>query len=419
MEGHKINTAPEFVLTDNLKAQRGLIMSEVPERRRFRKGQQLSRGGTPSPQVYFILEGAARASVVNVYGYERTLGYLRQNTICCMDALRHDAGVSVTITALTTLRAVGDLFGSDIALKRKTDAGKGAAAGLRMFVSGMAITAPGGHGAGTFARTAETPEEFEKLVEKNVTEGADFIKICITGGVMDAKKRGEPGEVKMTQAQVSAVCSRAHALGKKVAAHVQSKAGAELAAIGGVDTIEHGAPLTEESVRLLRERKGAQVVTCSPALPCARLPHEVTKLGEAASYNSEVVMQGMIDGAAQAAAAGIAVGIGTDASCPFCTQYNMWREVLWFEKCMNISAAEALYTATLGNARILGVGDETGSIREGKSADILLLEGNPIADLTALRDIDCMFAQGRFISHPKPKRLPAIEAQLDRLTEEL
>lgn len=74
MEGHKINTAPEFVLTDNLKAQRGLIMSEVPERRCFRKGQQLSRGGTPSPQVYFILEGAARASVVNVYGYERTLG---------------------------------------------------------------------------------------------------------------------------------------------------------------------------------------------------------------------------------------------------------------------------------------------------------------------------------------------------------
>ena len=106
MEGHKINTAPEFVLTDNLKAHRGLIMNEVPERRRFRKGQQLSRGGTPSPQVYFILEGAARASVVNVYGYERTLGYLRQNTICCMDALRHDAGVSVTITALTTLRAV-------------------------------------------------------------------------------------------------------------------------------------------------------------------------------------------------------------------------------------------------------------------------------------------------------------------------
>lgn len=106
MEGHKINTAPEFVLTDNLKAHRGLIMSEVPERRRFRNGQQLSRGGTPSPQVYFILEGAARASVVNVYGYERTLGYLRQNTICCMDALRHDAGVSVTITALTTLRAV-------------------------------------------------------------------------------------------------------------------------------------------------------------------------------------------------------------------------------------------------------------------------------------------------------------------------
>ena len=70
MEGHKINTAPEFVLTDNLKAHRGLIMSEVPERRRFRKGQQLSRGGTPSPQVYFILEGAARRSFGRTGGDE-------------------------------------------------------------------------------------------------------------------------------------------------------------------------------------------------------------------------------------------------------------------------------------------------------------------------------------------------------------
>ena len=322
-------------------------------------------------------------------------------------------------SGVTTLRAVGDLFGSDIALKRRTDAGKGRAAGLRMLVSGMAITAPGGHGAGTFARTAETPEDFEKLVEKAVAEGADFIKICITGGVMDAKKRGEPGEVKMTEEQVRAVCTRAHALGKKVAAHVQSEKGAEIAARCGVDTIEHGAPLSEESVRLLYERGGAQVVTCSPALPCARLPHEGTKLNETASYNSEVVMRGMIAGAKQARAAGIAVGVGTDASCPFCTQYNMWREVLWFQKFMGITAADALRTATLGNAEILGIEDKTGSLRAGKSADILLLAKNPLADIAALRDISCMFAQGRFIPHPKPGRLPAIDAALDKLTEEL
>lgn len=323
------------------------------------------------------------------------------------------------LSGVTTIRAVGDLFGSDIAVKRKTKAGKGKAKGLRMLVSGMAITAPGGHGAGTFARTAETPAELARMVEESVAADADFIKICITGGVMDAKKRGEPGEVKMTEEQVRAVCEHAHALGKKVAAHVQSERGAEIAALYGVDTIEHGAPLSGESLRLLSERKGAQVVTCTPALPNARLPHEVTKLNEMAAYNSEVVMRGMIEGARQAMAAGLAVGMGTDSSCPFCTQYNMWREVQWFQKLMDVPAKTALFIATLGNAQILGIDGITGSLSEGKSADILLLEKNPLEDLSSLRDIACMFAQGRYIAEPRPKRMPEIERQLDKLTEEL
>ena len=80
-------------------------------------------------------------------------------------------------SGVTTLRAVGDLFGSDLALKRKVQKGKGGAAGLRMFVSGMAITVPGGHGAGTFARTAETEEGLVRLVDDAVQSGADLIKI--------------------------------------------------------------------------------------------------------------------------------------------------------------------------------------------------------------------------------------------------
>lgn len=322
-------------------------------------------------------------------------------------------------SGVTTLRCVGDLFGSDIALKRRTDAGKGGARGLRMFASGMAITVLGGHGAGTFARTADTVEGLERLVDEAVSAGADFIKICITGGVMDAKKRGEPGEVKMDLEQVRAVCARAHACGKKVAAHVQSERGAEIAAVGGVDTVEHGAPLSEAAMRILCERQGAQVVTCTPALPNARLPHEVTKLNEMAAYNSEVVMQGMLAGAKQAMEAGLSVGMGTDSSCPFCTQYNMWREVVWYRKMTGVSAADALAAATLGNAKILGIGDLTGSLCAGKSADILLLSENPLNDLSALQRIEGMFAQGRYIAHPCPRRIPAIEAELDKLTEEL
>lgn len=332
-----------------------------------------------------------------------------------LGALVSSAAKNQLYSGVTTLRAVGDFCGSDIELKRRTDAGKGAAAGLRMFVSGMAITAPGGHGAGTFANTAQTTEDLERLVDEQVAAGADFIKICVTGGVMDAKKRGEPGEVKMTEEQVRAVCDRAHGSGKKVAAHVQSERGAEIAALCGVDSIEHGARLGENSLGALRERGGAVVVTYSPALPFAKLPPEMTRMGELCKINSEAVMDGMTVGAKQAIAAGIDVGMGTDSSCPYCTQYDMWREVVYFSRFVGVSSAQALRVATLGNARILGIEGITGSVAEGKSADILVLKRDPIADLSALSEIAFMFAQGRFIDAPKPKKMKKIDAVLDTL----
>ena len=234
-----------------------------------------------------------------------------------LSALVASSAKKQLLSGVTTVRTVGDFYGSDIALKRKTDAGKGGAKGLRMLVSGMAITVPGGHGAGTFARTSDTVEGLVALVDEVVAEGADLVKICVTGGVMDAKKRGEPGEVKMTFEQVKAVCDRAHALGKKVAAHVQSTEGVRIAALGGVDTIEHGAAPDEESVKAIKERGGAFVVTYSPALPFARLSPDVTKMNEMCKFNSEIVLQGMSAGAKAAFDAGIDVGLGTDASCPF------------------------------------------------------------------------------------------------------
>lgn len=323
------------------------------------------------------------------------------------------------MSGVTTIRCVGDFLGSDIELKKKTEAGKGAARGLRMFVSGHAITVPGGHGAGTFALTGSTPRELEKLVDDAVAAGADFIKICITGGVMDAKKRGEPGEVKMNTDEVKAVCDRAHALGKKVAAHVQSTLGAEIAAKGGVDTIEHGAKMTEESLAALRARGGAVVVTYTPALPLATMDPEVTKLSEIARFNSGVVMDGMTAGAKQAAEHGLNVGMGTDASCPFCTQYNTWREAVYFSHALGVSAAKALYTITMGNALILGIVSETGSLSEGKSADIIFTEGDPLRDLRALGSVKIVVASGRVITRPKIKRIKAVDEALDKLMEEL
>ena len=333
--------------------------------------------------------------------------------------LMESAAETQLLSGVTTIRTVGDFCGIDFELKKKTEEFKGRARGLRMFVSGYAITVPGGHGAGTFALVGRTEEELEKLVDEAVEKGADLIKICITGGVMDAKKRGEPGEVRMEQKYVKAVCDRAHAFGKKVAAHVQSSRGAEIAAFGGVDTIEHGAPLTAEAAGELSRRGGAVIVTYSPALPNARLGFEATKLNETAQYNSEVVMNGMTECATEAEKYGIKIGLGTDASCPFCTQSGTWRELVYYSKCVGVSAAETLKTATLGNAEILGIADKTGSLAVGKSADVVFLHSDPFKDLSAYRDIKYISAQKRFIVDPKPKRMPDIESLLDEMSAKL
>ena len=93
----------------------------------------------------------------------------------------------------------------------------------------------------------------------------------ITGGVLDAKCKGEPGELKMSPALVKAACDQARALGLSVAAHVESPQGVRVALEGGVDTIEHGARPDEEILRLFEERKACHIATISPALPYAHL----------------------------------------------------------------------------------------------------------------------------------------------------
>ena len=176
---------------------------------------------------------------------------------------------------------------------------------------------------------------------------------------------------------------------------------------------DDGALMSENAVRLFAERGGAVVATFSPALPYFKLPPEITKLGEDCAYNSEIVLNGMKDAAHQAADNGVAVGMGTDASCPFCTQYGSWREVVYFNRAGGFTPEQSLYTATLGNAKVLRIDSETGSVAKGKSADIIFTKGNPVADLTELSRVFRVIAQGRDIAKPTVKRNKKIDKLLD------
>lgn len=327
-----------------------------------------------------------------------------------------DMLVKANVTAalnsgVTTVRSSGDFCYSDVRVRDNIKSGK--YPGPRLIVPGPAITCTGGHGDGTFAQTAADPAVLASFVDERRRGGADYIKICVTGGVMDAKVRGEPGLVRMTLEQTKAVCDRAHEYGFKVASHTESAAGIEIALAGGVDTIEHGSFLDDRLVSLFRENGAAFIVTISPALPLAKLPAEITKLNELCIFNSEVVLNGMLEGAKRAMQEGVPVGLGTDASCPLVTPYNMWREVDFFSRLCGVSRGYALHTATQLNAEILGLGDETGTVEAGKDADLIVVEENPLEDLSALRSMKMVMARGTLISEPRVRKNAKIEAWLD------
>lgn len=316
-------------------------------------------------------------------------------------------------SGVTTIRAVGDFCYSDIHIRDRIRTGK--LIGPRMLVSGPAITVPGGHGDGTFAVTSADPAQLVSFVDRNAQAGVDLIKICVTGGVMDAKEVGHPGELKMNLEQTKAVCDRAHTLGLKVASHTESEEGLDIALRGGVDTIEHGAAIDDEMLALYRKNHSAMVVTFSPCVPLSILPPEITRLDDKATINTRVVGQGMANGANRALAEDIPLGLGTDAACPLCTQYNTWRELVYVSRFCGVSPAKAICIATLENAKIAGIEKETGSIAEGKAADLLIVRKNPLENLRALRDPEYVFAKGKQFSHPKPKKIEKIEQWLDSI----
>lgn len=328
-----------------------------------------------------------------------------------MEKLYQDYARIELMSGVTTFRSVGGVENYDSKLRDKINRGK--VQGPRILAGNMAISVPGGHMAGSLAYEATSVEEAASLVRTIAVDHPDLIKLMITGGVLDAKKRGEPGVVKMKPEIVKAACEEAHKLGLPVAAHVESKEGLRIALQNGVDTIEHGAVTDEEIIQLFKEKKAVHVATLSPALPYALFPMGISHCNEMAQYNGRIVFEGIIACAKACLANHIPVGLGTDTGCPYITHYDMWRELQYYTKFCGVSNTFALYTATKLNAQIAGIGNVTGTIEAGKCADFIVTKRNPLENLEALREISMVVTHGKRIEHPKVKKMSQVERELD------
>lgn len=316
------------------------------------------------------------------------------------------------MSGVTTIRTVGGLGNFDTRLRDEIACGK--KIGPRILAANQGISVPGGHMAGSVAIAAHNDKEALDHLAECEKEKVDIIKLMITGGVLDAKEKGVPGELKMPAVMVKSVCDKAHEAGYTVAAHVESPAGVKVALENGVDSVEHGAKPNEEIINLFKNNNAFLCTTISPALPYALFDRSVSNASEVEQFNGNVVFEGIIDCAKAAIENDIPVVLGNDVGCPWITQYDFWRELYYFHKYVGVTNAFALYTATKRSAELAGLGNVTGSIEKGKCADMIVTENNPLEDLCTLRNVKTVIARGKIYDNPKIKKNKRVSEELDK-----
>jgi imidazolonepropionase-like amidohydrolase len=281
---------------------------------------------------------------------------------------------------LTTVRDVGGYDGEAMVLRRAIELGL--ADGPRILSCGriLSATAPGARIFGTMYREADGPWEMRKAVREQIRDGADFIKIMATGA--RSVEREDPEPAQMTREEVQAVVDEAHRMGFRVAAHAEGLGGARIAVEEGVDTIEHGLSLhrAPEVLARMAERGIVLVPTLSTFDDLAdrfadafapRLVEQAKRQADDAHRTLEA-----------AHAAGVTLAMGYDSGPPGASANELVRMAE-----AGIGTAAAIRAATAGSAQALGLLDETGTIEVGKTADLLVVDGDPSADPSLLLEM--------------------------------
>ena len=335
-------------------------------------------------------------------GTERSDFYLWSQATFYEEQVLHAAknARSALEAGVTTVR---DAAGArlEVAVKHATD--QQLLDGARVLVAGF-VGMTGGHGdlfsppavANRPYQTADGPDECRKLVRSYARDGVDWIKICTSGGVLSL---GDESEWRnYTLEEVHTIVDEAHALGKRVAAHAHTRAGVRQALDGGVDSIEHGSTLDAELIQRMLDQ-GTWLC------PTLAVTEQINRTGEqrglppSALRKNEMVRSSRKEAARAAAAAGVRIFMGTDTSSILPFGRHAWELVLLVDL-LQLSPMRALQIATRDAADAIGLGSRTGVVEAGRWADLLVVDGDPLADIRVLQQPECIqavFRDGRLL----------------------
>lgn len=306
---------------------------------------------------------------------------------------------------VTTIRLTGDSRHADLALMRAIN--KGQAVGPRIFSAGETLTITGGHGSKKPGKiNYDGPYELVKAARTQISAGASWIKILVSGGI--ATDGGGLAAALMTPEEIGAVIDAAHRFGAKVTAHSGSSAATQVAIEAGIDCIEHGYFLDRETLQKMKESGTWLVPTIVVSQPATQPFFE--RIGSPPWYLKRRESAGKAHWRAleMAIEEGVNIALGTDQhpAEPNDGTTATAREAQYYVEA-GMTPLQALRSATVETARLLGAEQDIGSLEPGKYADIVAVGGNPAEDIKALRQILFVMKGGKTYRNDLAKRVPS------------
>jgi imidazolonepropionase-like amidohydrolase len=304
----------------------------------------------------------------------------------------------------TTVRDVGARKPEVIYALRAAVA-EGKLPGPRILCVGAILSPTGGHGQVYGFRqdicacvqsnigVCDGPDACRRAVRAQVAEGADAIKFVATGGVLSDLRAGV--DQQFTDEEIRTIIESAHRLGRRVSAHAHGTAGINAALAAGVDSIEHGSFLDDESIKLFLARRAFHTPTIIAGMTVLEMAQGGGVLTPAQTEKALMVGERIKHSLARSYRAGVRISFGTDMGVGPHGQ-NAREFALMVEAGM--TSADAIKAATVEAAELLDIADIAGSLAPGKSADIIAVEGDPLANVTELERVTFVMAQGMPVS---------------------
>ena len=303
----------------------------------------------------------------------------------------------------TTVRDVGSEKDLDVGLRNAIAAGL--TPGPRMLVARYALGSTGGHcdvtgfppetfgpEPGVSRGIVSGPDEAREAVRLNVKYGADVIKMCASGGVLSLGD--DVAAPQLTDAELFAIVDEAHRLGRRTAAHAHGDLAARAAVKAGVDSIEHGSFLTDDTLALMKTKGTYLVPTCLAGVwtggRSERFPPAIAAKAKAAQAAHDEMFR-------RAIRSGVKIAFGTDSAV---SPHGMNAREFGLMVDLGLSPAAALRTAGPNAAELLGLSARVGTLEKGKDADVVAVAGDPLRDIHATENVIFVMKAGQVFKAP-------------------